>query len=131
MSAHVAPRGGKWAVRMPGKERAWRVFADRAQAIDAATKKALPVYVYDKGGRLERVIRSHGVVSLLPTPIDEGAEACIAKVRELLAILEETPHRSVVICAISKDGEISTGYTAESRTELLGHLHMMMARVAE
>jgi hypothetical protein len=60
MSLHVAPRGSKWSVRTSGKDRAWRLFPSREAAIQAAAGKSLPIYIHDKSGRLESVIRQGG-----------------------------------------------------------------------
>jgi hypothetical protein len=53
-SQHVVPRGGFWAVRKSGSDRATRVFDTQEDAISAgrkiARKQGTELYIHDRDG---------------------------------------------------------------------------------
>ncbi len=57
MSVHVAPRGKKWSVRKPGREKALRLFVSRGAAIAYAIGVGMPVYIFSHQGVLSKVLR--------------------------------------------------------------------------
>lgn len=54
---HVTPRGGKWAVRVSGSERAYQVVSTQKEAIEIAKERARrdggKLYVHGRDGRIE------------------------------------------------------------------------------